>query len=394
MYEDQLPLGFKAASFKCGLKNNAYDLALIVSEPYSEVAALYTKNNFKAAPVVYSKKNDKNKIHALIVNSKNANALTGEKGYKDVLETVKTASEALECKKENILVASTGIMGVPLEVEKVTDGIREASKLLNPYTGHIAEAIQTRDKYEKTYSTTLDIDSHTGHFFAMAKGTSIVHPNLATVLIFIFTDLNIDKNAMNKAFKEAIGKTINRVSIDAETSTNDTAIFFANGATKNKMITEKTKKTYGALKIKLEEICSHLAKLIVMDGEGATKNITINVKKAKTQKDAFETAKKIATSNLVKISFISNEVNYVKILSALGNTNINISKLTLYINDILIFEKGEVKENIDLKALKESMKQRENNILVDLGFNTNYGDYYYFSDISKEYISIHTSYSI
>lgn len=395
MSEEKLPLGFLASSSKCGLKNNDYDLALILSEPPSLVSAMYTKNSFASHPVVYSKKHDKNKIKALIINSKNANALNGNKGYEDLITTLKASENILQCKKENILVASTGTVGIPLETEKIIKGIEMAAKSLDSYPGCIAKAIQMRDKYEKTYNTTLEMDSKTAHFFAMAKGTSLVHPNMATVLLFIFTDLNIEKNAMNSIFKETINKTLNRISVDAASSTNDSAMFFANGALNNKLITEKTKKNYEALKLKLEEICSNLAKLIVEDGEGSTKTITVKVKRAKTQKEAYETAKYIATSNIIKISFSSNESNVYKILSILGNLNINVDKLSLYINSIEVFKNGKIKETAEnIKAVKESIRERKNDILIDLGYNTKYEDYYYFADISKEYISVHTSYEI
>ena len=392
---DNIPIGFYSAALKSGLKNNDYDLAIIKSEPSSVVSALYTQNKFQAAPVLFSKKNDKNKIDLLIVNSKIANSLTGKKGYDNVLNISDFASKFFKCKRDNILIASTGIIGVHLDTEKIKNAIKKSS--LNEGFENIARAIRMRDKFDKIYTAKLNIENKTAHFYAIAKGTSIVHPNMATILLFIFTDLNVDKEALNKAFRESIDKTLNRISIDGETSTNDTAIIMANGAINNKMITIKNKKSFKLLKDKLDDICANLSKMIVLDGEGMTKAIIVSVERAKTQKDAFDIAKSIATSNLIKILFISLNPNYEKILSAIGNTNINIKNLSLSINGINIYKNGELNKNkSDINKLKDGFnrERKEHFIVLDCGYNTKYEDYYYFTDMTQEYISIHCSYNI
>lgn len=392
---DNIPIGFYSAALKSGLKNNDYDLAIIKSEPSSVVSALYTQNKFQAAPVLFSKKNDKNKIDLLIVNSKIANSLTGKKGYDNVLNITDFASKFFKCKRDNILIASTGIIGVHLDTEKIKNAIKKSS--LNEGFENIARAIRMRDKFDKIYTAKLNIENKTAHFYAIAKGTSIVHPNMATILLFIFTDLNVDKEALNKAFRESIDKTLNRISIDGETSTNDTAIIMANGAINNKMITIKNKKSFKLLKDKLDDICANLSKMIVWDGEGMTKAIIVSVERAKTQKDAFDIAKSIATSNLIKILFISLNPNYEKILSAIGNTNINIKNLSLSINGINIYKNGELNKNkSDINKLKDGFnrERKEHFIVLDCGYNTKYEDYYYFTDMTQEYISTHSSYNI
>ena len=392
---DNIPIGFYSAALKSGLKNNDYDLAIIKSEPSSVVSALYTQNKFQAAPVLFSKKNDKNKIDLLIVNSKIANSLTGKKGYDNVLNITDFASKFFKCKRDNILIASTGIIGVHLDTEKIKNAIKKSS--LNEGFENIARAIRMRDKFDKIYTAKLNIENKTAHFYAIAKGTSIVHPNMATILLFIFTDLNVDKEALNKAFRESIDKTLNRISIDGETSTNDTAIIMANGAINNKMITIKNKKSFKLLKDKLDDICANLSKMIVLDGEGMTKAIIVSVERAKTQKDAFDIAKSIATSNLIKILFISLNPNYEKILSAIGNTNINIKNLSLSINGINIYKNGELNKNkSDINKLKDGFnrERKEHFIVLDCGYNTKYEDYYYFTDMTQEYISIHCSYNL
>lgn len=392
---DNIPKGFFSAALKSGIKNNDYDLAIIKSEPPSVVSALYTQNKFQAAPIIFSKKNDKNKIDLLIVNSGVANSLTGKKGYDNVLNIANFASKYFKCKKENILTASTGIIGVHLDAEKIKNAIKKSS--LNEGFDNIVKAIQTRDKFDKVYSTKLNIEDKTANFYAIAKGTSIIHPNMATVLLFIFTDLNIEKEALNKAFRESINKTLNRISIDGETSTNDTAIMMANGLANNKIITEEDKKLLKLLTNKLDEICASLSKMIVLDGEGITKTIIVSVRRTKTQKDAFEMAKYMATSNLIKLLFISLNPNYEKILSTIGNTNINIKNLSLSVNGINIYKNGELNNNkSDIKRLKDSFnkERKEHSIILDCGYNTKYEDYYYFTDITQEYIAVHSSYNI
>lgn len=391
MYD--MPLGFSSAAVKSGLKNNDYDLAIIKSNPPSVVSAVYTQNNFQAAPVIFSKKNDKNNIELLIVNSKIANALTGKKGYDDVVDIVNHAGKIFNIKKDNILMASTGIVGVNLDTDKIKKAIDVSEKRFNDNFDNIAKAIQTRDKFDKIYTTQLEVSGKTANFYAVAKGSSIVHPNMATVLLFIFTDLNVDKEALNKAFKQSIDKTLNRISIDGETSTNDMALIMANGALNNKPITEKNKRLFKDLNNKLDEICAYLAKMIILDGEGITKTIIVSVKRAKTQNNAFDIAKKIATSNLVKILFLSKNPNFEKILSVLGNCSININNVSLSVNDVDIYKNGSINKNEkDLEKL--NIEKKENYITIDLGYNTKYEDYYYFTDLTQEYISIHSSYNI
>lgn len=392
---DNIPIGFYSAALKSGLKNNDYDVAIIKSEPPSIVSALYTQNKFQAAPIIFSKKNDKNKIDLLIVNSKIANSLTGKKGYDNVLNIADFASKFFKCKRENILTASTGLIGVHLDIEKIKNAIKKSS--LNKGFENIARAIRMRDKFDKVYTAKLNIENKTARFYAIAKGTSIIHPNMATTLLFIFTDLNVDRESLNKAFRESIDKTLNRISIDAETSTNDMAIIMANGMANNKLITLKDKKIFKLLKDKLDDICASLSKMIVLDGEGISKTIIVSVKRAKTQKDAFDIAKTIATSNLVKILFISLNPNYEKILSAVGNANINIKNLSLSINGINVYKNGEINNNkSDINKLKDNFnrERKEHSIILDCGYNTKYEDYYYFTDMTQEYISIHSSYNI
>lgn len=394
MCDDMVPLGFTFSSVKSGLKKNAYDLALIVSNPYAKVSALYTKHKFKAAPVTFSKKNSSNKIHALIVNSEIANAATGKNGYKDVLTTANTLAKKLECSKDNILVASTGIVGIPLEIDKIVSGINESVKSLKPHSNNTPQAICMRDKCEKKMSVSIKIDDHEVKFFAMAKGTSSIHPNMATLLCFIFTDANIEKKALNSAFKYAMANSFNRISIDNNTSTNDSAVIMANGQAQNNIIKENTKKSYTLFLDTLNTICQALAKMVISDGEGMTKIATINIENAKTKKMAYEIAHAIAISNWVKISLHSNKIDPIKLLMVASecSSHFDYEKVVIKFNDTLVYKNSNVVNNKNNKAFKESLLKREQKITIDCGFKSSFNDHYVFSDLTNEYIEIVSSY--
>lgn len=392
--DSKLPLGYKYAAVKSGLKNNDYDLSVIISSPAANFSALYTKNKLKASPVIYSKKYVKNKISALVLNSGQANSLTGEEGFNDAVSIAEKAAEVFNLKKENILLASTGIIGKRIEKEKIISSLESAKELLVPYPGYVPHSIRTTDKYEKTAQESIVIDGIKANFYAFAKGASNIHPNMATVLLFILSDLNIETSAMNSAFTSVLNKTLNRISVDGEMSTNDTAVFLANGKLNNKLITEKTKTNYNLVINTLEKLCYKLSKLIVLDGEGATKFITVNVKRAKTQTAAFNIAKTIATSTTVKILFFAQDTNFSHILMAAGkcDADINIEKVKITVNDFVFFENGKKNNDLDLNKLKDSMRNKEQMLEIDLGYSTKFEDFYMFSDLTPEYISVSASY--
>lgn len=396
MSDKKMPFGFRFASVKSGLKNNEYDLALIVSEPYAKVSALYTKHKFVAAPVAFSRQNSNNKIHALIVNSKIANAGTGKKGEKDVQITANTLAKKLACSKTNILIASTGIVGVPLEIDKVIAGINEAATKLEPHPNNTPNAICTTDKYEKYSLENIMIDDKEVSFFAMAKGTSSIHPNMATLLCFIFTDANIEKKSLNAAFKNAIEVSFNRISIDNNTSTNDSAIIMANGEAGNKIIKTSVKNSYDLFTNTLNTICKTLAKMVLLDGEGVTKIATVNVIHAKTKKMAYNIAHAIAISNIIKISLHANKIDPIKLISIASecSSDFNYEKSTIKVNNTILYKNSNVVNQKNSEALKMSLLEKEQNITIDCGFKSYFNDYYMFSDLTNEYIEIMSSYNL
>ncbi len=388
-----LPKGFTFAAAKAGLKKDGYDVALVRSVPKANVAALYTKNKLVAAPVLYCKENDKNPIEAIIVNSKNANAATGKQGMKALECVVKEVAKELGCKKENVLMSSTGVIGQELPYEKIVNVVPTlVASLTDENENNAPDAIRTTDKYKKTVYKTLKIGSKEGHFFAMAKGAGMIHPNMATMLVYIFTDIAIERAAMRLAFRTAIEKTLNRISVDGDTSTNDTSMLFSNGALKNTPI-KKTDKAFTSFCNAVESICLEVAKLIVSDGEGATKFVSLKVKNAKDKKSAFDIARSIATSSLVKTAFFGCDANWGRILTAAGygSDKFDPEKATLTLNGFTIYRKGNLPD-VDVEKLDQSMKEHEQTVVLDLGYGTKIDDVYYFSDLSHEYVDVNSAY--
>ncbi len=388
-----LPKGYTFAGVKAGLKRDGYDVALVRSEPKATVAAVYTRNKLVAAPVIYCKENDKHPIEALIVNSKNANAATGKQGMRSLEAVVKEVAKELGCKKENVLMSSTGVIGQILPHEKIIEAIPAlVGSLTNESENNAPEAIRTTDKYKKTVYKTMKIGAKEGRFFAMAKGAGMIHPNMATMLVYIFTDIAIERSAMKLAFKTAIDKTLNRISVDGDTSTNDSAMIFSNGALENTPI-KKTDKAFVDFSKAVEAICLDVAKLIVADGEGATKLVSLRVRNALDKKSAFDIAKSIATSNLVKTAFFGCDANWGRILTAAGygSEKFDPEKATLTLNGFTIYRKGNLPK-LDVEKLDLSMKEHEQTVVLDLGHATKIDDVYYFSDLSHDYVDVNSAY--
>ncbi len=335
-----LPKGYKANGIASGLKKIKKDLSLIVSDTLCNCAGTYTTNKVKAAPVIWDKKITSNKIKAkaIIVNSGNANACTSLQGEKDNEEIAQTVANNLNCEKENILVCSTGVIGVPLNMETYKKGINnivktidyEDQKLIN-----FSEAIKTTDTINKIVSVKLNIDSKEITITGMAKGSGMIHPNMATMLSFIVTDANIEQDTLQNLLGNTIEDTYNMISVDGDTSTNDTVLFLANGAANNKQIVKNTS-DYESFKEAFMYVNTYLAKAIVKDGEGASKFIEVSVNGAKTQKDAKNIAKSVINSSLVKCAFFGSDANWGRILCAMGYSDSEFD-----VNNVSIIFKSE-----------------------------------------------------
>lgn len=320
------PKGFFATGGAVGIKEGIKDMALLVSEFPAEAAGAFTTNVVKAASVLRNIEimNKKGKIKGIVVNSGNANACTGEEGIKANYEMAEMFAQCLNVDGDEILTASTGVIGVPFPIEKVKNGIYK----LTPKMGSsmedgllAAEGIMTTDTYSKEVAVELELGGKTVHIGGMAKGSGMIHPNMATMLGFITTDVAIDQNLLEKALKESVKTTYNMVSVDGDTSTNDTVVVLANGMAENKLI-DKEDADYKAFCEALYFVNEKLAKDLVRDGEGATKFIEIKVTGAKTDEDAKTIAKSVVTSSLVKTAMFGEDANWGRVLCAMGYSGV------------------------------------------------------------------------
>jgi len=375
MQEDiVLPLGFKVWGIHCGIKKYKKDLGLIYSEKKANASAVFTTNKVKAAPVLLSMKNIKNnEIQAVIVNSGNANACTGVKGYSDAISMAEKTSEILNLKSEDVFVSSTGVIGVPLPIGKILNGIESFAKntdLSDDDLLSFAEAIMTTDTFPKIYSTQVVIGGKKITLTGVAKGSGMIHPNMATMLSFILTDANISKSALNKALKHSVDESFNLITVDGDTSTNDTVLILANKQAKNEEITEDSHE-YNLFQKALYEVVENLAKKIVMDGEGATKFFEVEVKSAKTKEDAKLISRSIAKSNLVKTAIHGEDANWGRVLAAAGYSGANFDpdKVDVWfqscVGKIKLSQDGHFIELNENKA-KEILGEKELKIIVDL----------------------------
>lgn len=390
--------GIKAAGISSGLKKSGKkDLCLIYSEEKSIAAGAFTQNKVKAAPVILSMTNIENtNTQALIINSGNANACNGENGYKDAIKMTELISENLNISPKEVLVQSTGIIGLPLPMDKITSGINNICTKLSKDGGNDAAlAILTTDTFPKQVTVQMEIDNKTVTLSGIAKGSGMIHPNMATMLGNLFTDINISKELLKKIFKESVDNTFNMISVDGDTSTNDMCIIMANGAAKNKLI-DSENEDLKIFKDALDYVNKTLAKLIAKDGEGATKLLEVSVLNGKTKKDSKLVAKSIITSNLTKCAFFGEDANWGRILCAVGysEADFNIENIDIHLNanenSMQVVKNGAgVPFNED--HIKEILKEDEINILVDLK-DGKYNAKAWGCDLSYQYVKINGSY--
>ena len=316
------PKGFESAGIYAGLKKSKKDMALIFSSSPCTVAGTFTTNKVKAAPVIYDQEIVKNgnKVHAVLVNSKNANACTGTKGYEDCVESAKEVALKLKIKPDECLVASTGVIGVPLPMETIKKGIGLLVPVLSSdkeSASNAADAICTTDTCRKEIAVSFFLDGKECHIGGMAKGAGMIHPNMATTLSFITSDVRIEKNTLQRLLGDSVEDTFNMISIDGDTSTNDTCLLLANGEAGNEELTLDSTEL-PVFQEALDYVLSYLAKELVRDGEGATRFMEVNVKGASTKKNAKLLARSIVSSNLFKAALFGSDANWGRVLCAMG----------------------------------------------------------------------------
>jgi glutamate N-acetyltransferase/amino-acid N-acetyltransferase len=363
------PRGFLAATVRSGLKKAGEDLAIIYSDRPAVAAAVFTQNLVQAAPVVLSREHLKFKTQrAIVVNSGCANACTGAEGLEDARRTARLVAELVGCDPREVLVSSTGVIGMRLKMDKLEAGIRAAAPALSGENGfRVAEAIMTTDTRPKRALRRVKIGGKRVTIAGVAKGAGMIHPNMATLLSFMTTDAAISKKALRSALKSAVDASFNRVSIDGDTSTNDTLAILANGAAGNEQIKEMGGEDYQRFTRALTEVARDLAIQVARDGEGARKLVTIEVRHAPDDRAAHRIAETVATSPLVKTAIAGADANWGRILAAAGRSGVRFDpeKVEIRIGKLVVARKGRGLLFSEERAL-EILKRGEVEILIDL----------------------------
>ncbi len=394
------PKGFYATGSHIGIKDCKKDLALIYSEVPAKAAGVFTSNIVKASSILWNQNLIQNPdgTRAIVINSGNANACTGEVGIKHTELMATELASCLEVNKNQVLVASTGIIGVPLPIDTIITGIKNTYKKLgntNLDANLATEAIMTTDTYPKQISVEFTIDDKKIRIGGIAKGSGMIHPNMATMLAFITTDINISKELLNKALKKSVDDSYNMISVDGDTSTNDMVILLANGLGGNSEIKEENEDYY-LFEQALHYVNLFLAQEIVRDGEGAKKFIAVKVNGAASKNDARLISKSVITSNLVKTAFFGEDANWGRILAAMGYSGANFDPTKVSIkfhngsHSINLMQNGtpvQFDEELALKILKK------NEITVELQLKEGKGEAIAWGcDLSYDYVKINGDY--
>jgi glutamate N-acetyltransferase / amino-acid N-acetyltransferase len=390
--------GFKAAGLDCGIKTNCIkDLALIVSESPANAAAVFTKNRVVSPGVTWSRRalGKSGSCRAVIVNSGNANAVTGSKGLQDCDAITKKIAQELGIPQTQVFIASTGIIGVPLPSHKI---LQATPKLVSSLGGKAknwtdaSEAIMTTDLISKSDRISYSHKGKRIFIGGITKGSGMVHPNMATMLGFIFTDAVIDSKTLKMALTEAADRSFNRITVDGDNSTNDCVAILANGKAKNSKIKPGTPAYREFLKA-LTKLCKNLASKIVLDGEGATKFVTVRVQGGKTRKQAYLIANSVATSSLVKTAIFGEDPNWGRIFCAVGNAGADFDpdKVDISLNKNRLLKNGNP-TNLPPLNLVKAMQQHEIDITIDLKCGKEWEEVLT-CDLSYDYVKINAEYT-
>jgi glutamate N-acetyltransferase / amino-acid N-acetyltransferase len=396
--EAAVPHGFRFSATACGLKKTgALDLALLSSDVPASAAAVFTQNQVVAAPVVVSKKNlllSKGRMRAVIVNAGHANCATGEAGYTASVKMVEETARRLGCRPHEVFVCSTGVIGVPLPLERILRAVSGITRNRRPSVRSFAElslAICTTDTRPKTSASSFRMARKRIHFMGCAKGAGMIHPNMATTLAFVATDASISPSLLQKTLRLVAARTFNAISIDGDTSTNDTLLVLANGAAGAPRIKAGTAADR-AFRKALEEVCHSLALQIVADGEGAQRVIEIQVRGAKTDAAARQIAQTIATSPLVKTAFAGGDPNWGRIFAAAGRAGVKFDpqRVDIQMAGFPVLYRGQP---LPFNERAASNRLLEPHVVLLLDFHAGHASARYWTcDFTAEYVRINASY--
>ena len=379
----------------CGFKKGKKDIIIIQLADSSNTSAVFTSSKTISEPVRWSKNNIKNNIKAIVVNSGNANAMTGKEGFNSIKKYISPIAKKINCSNKNILVASTGVIGEQLDYKKVnsiTSKLIDKSKKKCCSWNSFCESIMTTDTVQKFASRKIKLGKESVSISGVAKGSGMIYPKMGTMLAFIFTDASIPKNLMNKILLNGVKDSFNSITVDGDTSTSD-SVFFTSTSKRKKTKIDSISSNFGKKFIKeFNELLLDLAKQIIKDGEGAKKFIKIVVKNSKNYLTSKKIAFSIANSILVKTLLSSNEVNFGRVFMAIGKSNeiIDQKKISFSLNNNLLAKNGQLTK-ISEKKIKKVMNKKELSLEINLN-NGKSSATVYTCDLTNEYIKINTNY--
>jgi len=399
------PRGWRAGVAACGIKaftagasalpgDQREDLTVFASDHPCDAGGVFTTNRVKSASVIIDQLHLKNnRVQALVVCSGNANACTGAQGFRDALQMAKLTADRLDLDPNQVLVGTTGVIGRYLPMDAVKHGIAEACASLRPESGEAAAgAIMTTDTVPKTYAIEFDLDGVPVRVGGMCKGSGMIHPNMATMLAYATTDAAVPPGWVASAAKRIADRSFNQVTIDGDSSTNDTFLILANGAAGNPPVQPGSPQAQ-ALEEAILEVARELARKIARDGEGATKLITVRVTGAPDDDQARMAARSVASSSLVKTAVHGADPNWGRIVCALGysGSEVAIDRLTVSIAGLTVFTAGAGME-VDLEAVRRAFQQPEIEIVASLGLGPGSAEAWG-CDLSAEYVRINSEYT-
>ena len=397
--------GFRAGTAACGIKaftagasaiprDQRDDLCVIHSARPCDTGGVFTTNKVKSASVVIDQLHlQRNRVQALTVNSGNANACTGAQGFRDALLMAKLSADRLDLDPDQVLVSSTGVIGRYLPMDAVKSGIAEACANLSDEGGEAAaQAIMTTDTVPKTARIELELAGAKVRIGGMCKGSGMIHPNMATMLAYITTDAAVEPGLMAALVKPVADRSFNQVSVDGDSSTNDTFLMLANGAA-GTAPRKASSPEAAELEAALLEVARQLARSVARDGEGATKLITVKVSGAATDGDARTAARAVASSSLVKTAVHGGDPNWGRIVCALGysGAELALDRLFLKVGGLVVFERG-AGVDVDLAAVRRAFEQPEIEITAELGLDAGSAEAWG-CDLSEEYVRINADYT-
>ena len=392
--------GIKLASVSAGIKKNgSNDLVVFVIDKKAVCAATFTQNAFCAAPVTLAKKNvsrfsSEQTVRALLINSGNANAGTGDTGKHNALQSCAWLAEKLQCSVEQVLPFSTGVIGEQLPMPALQSGIdKVVSKLSEDNWLSAAKGIMTTDTVAKAVSKTIMLDRQEITISGIAKGSGMICPNMATMLSFVTTDANIEASFLQQCLADAVEKSFNSITVDGDTSTNDACVLIATAKANNTQLNEASAEARIFIDA-LDDVCQYLAQAIVRDAEGATKFVTVVVSQAQSKAEAKNVAYTIAHSPLVKTALFASDPNWGRILAAVGRAGIellDISAVNLFLDDVCIVRNGGIDANYSEEKGQTVMNKEEITITVELGRGSE-AISIWTSDLSHEYVRINSEY--